>query len=357
VANVENLDVIVMADLPDSTLKDAFLIVRRSGSGTAESYYALRTNNGSSKNSPNVIERMKNGFSTILVSDTTDPLPNLVGQYWLRFQVYNEGENVVLNAMWWPVSSEMPTDWNLSVIDTDSSKITGGGSVGLAGWVASTFYFDNYQVYPHYVCSGTIPANATLCKGIDTGLSADTPWAVVSSPWDGISNDCTGAQCEYRCNEGYFKDGNTCKSFNDFGFAYRVKTQWYQGNTGDLYDLHISNPDGQNTYDGTQKDDVKSGGDYSQGYEDVILSKSYDEDSNGIDTGNYNVWIRENNDHNFLLSDNCTGGNLTAYVYAFDMTTPVLSYPCVFVSNSSDLNAWFILHITMPSGLVEAGNL
>jgi hypothetical protein len=217
-----------------------------------------------------------------------------------------------------------------------------------------TFHFENGKCMPN-ICTGEIPPNATICSGIGTGLISNLPFTVVSSPWNGIDNDCTGAQCEYKCNQGYFKDGNTCKSFNDFGFAYKVKTQWHEGGTGDLYDLHIENPDGQNTYDGTQKDDVISVGDYSQGYELVTLSKIYDQDANNIDNGNYNVWIREVNDHNQLLSDNCVG-NLTAYVYAFDMTTPILSYPCAFVSNSGDLNMWAILHITMPSGLIEVGN-
>ena len=151
VTSVQNVDVLMMADLPNSSLKDAFIIVRRTGSGTAESYYTFRTNNGSSANSPNVIQRMSSGSLATLITDTTDPLPNLVGKYWLRFQIYNNAStDVVLNAMWWPVGDPMPATWNLSYIDIDTSKkIIGSGSVGLAGWVNSVFYFDNFQVYPY----------------------------------------------------------------------------------------------------------------------------------------------------------------------------------------------------------------
>lgn len=53
-----------------------------------------------------------------------------------------------------------------------------------------------------YTCTGTDPANATLCSGDDTGLSADTAKSVATS--------CGTPKCEFTCNSGYVKSGNTC---------------------------------------------------------------------------------------------------------------------------------------------------
>jgi hypothetical protein len=58
-----------------------------------------------------------------------------------------------------------------------------------------------------FVCTGTTPSNANLCSGDSTGLSADTPRTVVSS--------CTvGTKCEYTCDNGYTRSGNSCVPVN-----------------------------------------------------------------------------------------------------------------------------------------------
>ena len=54
-----------------------------------------------------------------------------------------------------------------------------------------------------FSCQGNDPLNATLCAGSDTNLTIDTAKTTVDS--------CTGAKCEYVCNSGYTADGTACK--------------------------------------------------------------------------------------------------------------------------------------------------
>lgn len=59
-----------------------------------------------------------------------------------------------------------------------------------------------------YSCTGSTPSNSSLCSGDSNGLSSDTSKAVVSS--------CTSARkCEYTCQSGYVKSGNSCISLTD----------------------------------------------------------------------------------------------------------------------------------------------
>ena len=54
-----------------------------------------------------------------------------------------------------------------------------------------------------YSCTGTLPANATLCSGDDQGLAQDTNITLVSS--------CTNTQkCEAICNGGYHEENGAC---------------------------------------------------------------------------------------------------------------------------------------------------
>lgn len=55
-----------------------------------------------------------------------------------------------------------------------------------------------------YSCTGTAPANASLCAGDDQGLSQDTQITLVST--------CTNTQkCEYTCNTGYHEHNGVCE--------------------------------------------------------------------------------------------------------------------------------------------------
>lgn len=53
-----------------------------------------------------------------------------------------------------------------------------------------------------YTCQWTVPSNASLCAWDDTWLSADTTRSV--------ANSCTTTKCEYTCDSGYTKSGNSC---------------------------------------------------------------------------------------------------------------------------------------------------
>lgn len=54
-----------------------------------------------------------------------------------------------------------------------------------------------------YSCTGTTPANANICAGDDSGLTANTNRTLVSG--------CTsGTKCEYVCSTGYVYSGGTC---------------------------------------------------------------------------------------------------------------------------------------------------
>lgn len=88
------------------------------------------------------------------------------------------------------------------------------GDVSCANSVYWHYYTLPYTVTAPSTCTGTTPLNATLVPGDDTGLSADTVKTVVSSN--------SVAKCEYLCNAGYHKDGNSCVlNFQDIGLKIR----------------------------------------------------------------------------------------------------------------------------------------
>src|SRR6185369_2895915 len=53
-----------------------------------------------------------------------------------------------------------------------------------------------------YSCTGTIPANASMYAGDDTPLSSNTPYTYWATD--------TGTKCQYSCNSGYTWDGSSC---------------------------------------------------------------------------------------------------------------------------------------------------
>jgi hypothetical protein len=57
-------------------------------------------------------------------------------------------------------------------------------------------------IAPVYSCTGTVPTDAAMCVGDNTGLSVDAPNTVVGS--------CTVAKCEYVCSSGFIKSDNSC---------------------------------------------------------------------------------------------------------------------------------------------------
>ena len=66
-----------------------------------------------------------------------------------------------------------------------------------------------------FACQNDLyPSNATKCSQTgedpadETSMTTDTNWSVVDST--GAGWECTSAKCEYNCNDGYVKSGNTC---------------------------------------------------------------------------------------------------------------------------------------------------
>ena len=53
-----------------------------------------------------------------------------------------------------------------------------------------------------YVCTGTIPANATMYANDNTGLTSNTPYT--------YSATNTATKCQYACNAGYTWNGSAC---------------------------------------------------------------------------------------------------------------------------------------------------
>lgn len=64
---------------------------------------------------------------------------------------------------------------------------------------------------PVYVCTGSVPPNATMFLGDSTGLSADTAYSYSSSD--------TAVHCQYACNSGYGWNGSSCVSVPVINFT------------------------------------------------------------------------------------------------------------------------------------------
>jgi hypothetical protein len=98
-------------------------------------------------------------------------------------------------------------DTNLT---SNTTKILASACTGSAKceFICNTGYVKQGSVCvanTSYGCTGTVPSNASMCSGDDAGLTANTTRSLVSS--------CTGAtKCEYICNSGYTKSGNSCTS-------------------------------------------------------------------------------------------------------------------------------------------------
>lgn len=65
-------------------------------------------------------------------------------------------------------------------------------------WAASAIVQRTFTVNPGFSCTDAVPANATLCPGDDTGLTANTARTLVSV--------CGVPKCEYTCSVGYTYD-------------------------------------------------------------------------------------------------------------------------------------------------------
>ncbi|MFO0718558.1 MAG: hypothetical protein U0522_00805 [Candidatus Paceibacterota bacterium] len=84
---------------------------------------------------------------------------------------------------------------------------------------------------PTYSCTGTLPANSTLCAGDGTGLTADTPYTTVASC---SSPSGSAPKCEAKCQGNTEPVNGQCvenEIGNIFGYAWSDNIGWIQMNS------------------------------------------------------------------------------------------------------------------------------
>jgi hypothetical protein len=82
--------------------------------------------------------------------------------------------------------------------DTTDGDVISGKECDNGEWVTQA------AEDPGFNCNPLAIANATICAGDGSGLAVNTPSTVVAA--------CGAAKCEFTCNNGYNKEGNTCVS-------------------------------------------------------------------------------------------------------------------------------------------------
>ncbi len=87
-----------------------------------------------------------------------------------------------------------------------------------------------------YSCVDPAPSNAALCAGDDQGLSGNVQRTLVSS--------CTSAKCEYTCNSGFTRSGNSCVSSSNAAGALSITTNFPSKVTTAAAFLRVNAPDG-----------------------------------------------------------------------------------------------------------------
>lgn len=106
------------------------------------------------------------------------------------------------------LDSQCPTDttcrdYSCSGGQCISTNINEGGVCTVSGQPGTCQSGTCIQT-PVYSCTGTVPSNAQLCSGDDTGLTATTTRTLVAS--------CGTPKCEYTCSSGYQLSGGVCVS-------------------------------------------------------------------------------------------------------------------------------------------------
>lgn len=103
------------------------------------------------------------------------------------------------------VTPAMPGNYGNSCTSTPNAcGMTNTGTIQCNGWCSAVIPDNSLCVVPPptYVCTGTIPPNASMYADDGTGLSANTPYTYY--PTD------TGTRCQYHCNTGYSWNGSAC---------------------------------------------------------------------------------------------------------------------------------------------------
>ena len=190
--NLLNVDILVMIDFSYSADDDAVLFARHNGQNhyMDQEYYALWNDHNSEIQ---IIRVVPDGYHD---EDLASTFPLTSGIYWLQFKVFDVGGNIRLQARWWPEGTEMPAAWNFDIIDSSENKITTSGQVGVAGWMNSTFYFDNFQVYDADVVAEPVPDEPAYISAVATSpTSINIQWEDVSADYYqlvGKAGSCSG---------------------------------------------------------------------------------------------------------------------------------------------------------------------
>jgi hypothetical protein len=139
---------------------------------------------------------------------------NVSGSYWLLKYF---PDTPITGTNWIADSATMTVTMNTSQLSAENyvlvyacTRDTGQWRCGCRSAVDTTcknWSLQNYSLPAttpsQYACTGTPPANATLCAGDDAGLTQDTAVSLVAA--------CTAAKCEYTCNApSYFLNGTKC---------------------------------------------------------------------------------------------------------------------------------------------------
>ena len=130
----------------------------------------------------------------------TDPDGNQI-----QFGVDWNGTGDVNNASWGTLRN-VPAAESL----TKTGGFAAAGTYTIYGWskdqgglMSNRASCQVTVTNPAYTCTGTDPANATICMGDRAGLSANTPKSSVDT--------CTTpVKCEFKCDPGYTLSGGVC---------------------------------------------------------------------------------------------------------------------------------------------------
>jgi len=125
----------------------------------------------------------------------TSLLSNSVGVNSLNAQTQVNGEGTAGYLVRWVLS----TDYSCTGTRPANTTICSGDTTGLTSnlsWQGDCTNTRKCEYYNNtsYTCTGTRPANTTICSGDTTGLTSDVSWMDVGN----TSSDCTNTRkCEY----------------------------------------------------------------------------------------------------------------------------------------------------------------
>lgn len=137
----DNVEILARYRITSDADRHAIFRVRASGtSGTDKTSYDAYVNGDTF-----AITRWNAGTGSVLITTPTEsypsefirPFDNFAQEranewHWIRFRVNGTGATVTLQAKWWIDGFDEPNQWILEFADTNASRITAAGWVGIA---------------------------------------------------------------------------------------------------------------------------------------------------------------------------------------------------------------------------------